>query len=161
MDKKINIVLNGDEATINGENYIKKSSLNKPEEKKSNVPESWESLGEISGYFLNNGSGVEICDDYKTVIENGNIFTTIEEAEAVEAWAMLTQLRDATNGCPVEEVKEGYHLWRDSESGTIQVTRCYSYYKACTSLRFIRFTDADEFAEIHKDLILKASKLTL
>lgn len=157
MDKKINIVLNGDEATINGEDYIKKSSLKKPKEKKSNVPESWESLGEKSGYYLNDLSVVRECAPSK----NRNVFTTIEEAEAVEAWAMLTQLRDATNGCPVEEVKEGWYVARYFSDATICVFDLSNTIRHRPTLLFKNRQDVDEFVEIHKKLIIKASKLTL
>ena len=65
----------------------------------SNLPMSWEELGEVEGYFIYEHSGINVHPVIdKAVAYNRNLFPTKEEAEAMRAMAQLCQLRDRWNG---------------------------------------------------------------
>ena len=62
------------------------------------LPETWEDLKTINGFFVSNLSNIEkTIDNSITAIQNRNIFPTKEEAEACLALAQLCQLRDRYN----------------------------------------------------------------
>ena len=63
------------------------------------LPESWEELKIINGFFVSNLSDIErVNDNCVTANQNKNVFPTKEEAEACIALAQLCQLRDRYNG---------------------------------------------------------------
>ena len=62
------------------------------------LPEKWEDLGKISGYYISNGSYIKDCSIINNFSsEDKNVFPTKEEAEACLALAQLCQLRDRYN----------------------------------------------------------------
>jgi hypothetical protein len=68
----------------------------KPIEKK--LPECWEDLGEVNGYWSDGSSGIQRECGAVVSSDNRNVWPTYEEAEASLYLAMLLQLRDAYNG---------------------------------------------------------------
>lgn len=61
------------------------------------LPKSWEDLKVVEGFYIDEDSGIYVCEDRYTDDENKNVFPTEEEAEACLALAQLCQLRDKYN----------------------------------------------------------------
>ena len=77
------------EIVIDGVAYVKKEVEVK----------SWEDLEEISGYYINDSSGInDIESSNKTKLPNKNIWATKEQAEACLAMSQLSQLLKDVNG---------------------------------------------------------------
>lgn len=57
------------------------------------LPESWEDLGEIGGYYIDTYSKVSYSGKCSSIHINKKVFSTQEEADAALALAQLTQLR--------------------------------------------------------------------
>jgi hypothetical protein len=91
MKKQVIEIPDGYELKQEGDTY----TIVKSEKK---LPESWEELGEVSGFFLGKNSG-EPCDTRcHTQSIPRNVFRTKEQAEASIALSQLTQL---------------IHVWRE------------------------------------------------
>jgi hypothetical protein len=89
------------EIVIDGVAYVKKEVEVK----------SWEDLEEISGYYINDSSGInDIESSNKTKLPNKNIWATKEQAEACLAMSQLSQLLKDVNGdwIPDEIYDSGY-----------------------------------------------------
>lgn len=129
------------------------------EQPKSSVPDRWEDIGRISGHFINSSSKLFLEGGAITNPINKNVFTTTEEAEASLAWAQLTQLRNATNGVQATH-DEGFAIVMNSDGPYI-----YEYSIGDTdyipTLYFRTEAIANEFLTKHRDLIMKAARLTL
>ena len=77
------------EIVVDGVVYVKKEVEVK----------SWEDLEEISGYYINDSSGInDIESSNKTKLPNKNIWATKEQAEACLAMSQLSQLLKDVNG---------------------------------------------------------------
>lgn len=61
------------------------------------LPKTWEELGTVKGYYIDNDSVIEEEKNGNALDFNKNIFPTKELAEASLAMAQLLQLRDAYN----------------------------------------------------------------
>lgn len=57
------------------------------------LPEKWEDIEEIEGYYIDSDSCVRNGGKCITIDKNKNVFSTQEEANAALALAQLTQLR--------------------------------------------------------------------
>ena len=63
------------------------------------LPASWESLGQIDGWWIMAGSAVHPATSCTTTdYDSRNVFPTKEDAEAAVALAQLCQLRNRYNG---------------------------------------------------------------
>jgi hypothetical protein len=62
--------------------------------KEKELPKSWEDLGSVSGYFVEEDSKIFDGITCRTEIFHKNIFVTEEQAKASIALAQLSQLRD-------------------------------------------------------------------
>lgn len=81
----------------------------KLKKKENQLPQSWEELEMIKGYFIEGGSSIINFEGTSTSI-NRNIFPTKELAEAALALAQLLQLRDRYNDRWVPDWNNGYEL---------------------------------------------------
>ena len=72
------------------------------------LPESWEDLGKVTGYFADSYavSGLHTVTDSATYDESPNIFPTLGECTAAMVLAQLCQLRDRYN-------REALNSWCD------------------------------------------------
>lgn len=109
-----------------------------PELAKKELPKTWEELKEIKGYFVNSRSYISTFNG-SCLLDNRNLFATIEQAEASIALAQLSQLR--------EVYRQG---WVPGE---------YSFVSINNFLSFQDEETRDLFLENFKDLIEKASPL--
>ena len=121
----------------------------------SNLPMSWEELGEVEGYFIQVDSGINVHPVIdKAVAYNRNLFPTKEEAEAMRAMAQLCQLRNAWNGGWKPD-------WEDntpkycivSHKNILYTDFCYN---TSTSIAFKTRELRDKFMETFKDLLEEA-----
>jgi hypothetical protein len=64
---------------------------------KPKLPEKWEELGEIKGYFLGNNSSIQDYKGSTTGGFNSNLFKTEKQAKAALAMAKLSQLMHVYN----------------------------------------------------------------
>lgn len=64
----------------------------------NNLPNSWEELKKVSGYYIDSGSDILPDNNFTTYKCIRNLFPTKEEAKAMLAMAQLCQLRDRWNG---------------------------------------------------------------
>lgn len=124
-----------------------------PEVAEVKLPERWEDLKEIGGYYINNDAMVDKAG-LSSVITNWdkNIFATKEQAEASLALAQLTQL--AAVWCD-KNAKYGIYLGYDISVELANDTG-WDFI-----LRFETKEKANRFIELFEDLILKASVLSL
>lgn len=63
-------------------------------EVENKLPKTWEELGKIKGYFLDEDSNIKEIVYVSTSDYHKNIFATKEQAEAIIALAQLSQLRE-------------------------------------------------------------------
>lgn len=125
---------------------------------KKELPESWDELGEIEGYYVNDFS--KISAFFQTHTKNGinrNTFATEEQAEASIALAQLSQLR--------EVYRQGWTPdWNDTNPKyVIEFNKNGIHKNIWYSLNnFLSFQSkeiAEKFLENFKDLIEKAKPL--
>jgi len=122
-----------------------------PELKPSIVIDSWEDLGEIKGYFINEDSKIlkqalslNSCKAHK------NVFKTQKQAESALAYAQLTQLMADCGDCDIDF---------DSEKPKYNIVRVLSsvnIYQAFGYFSFLAFNSekiAKEFMQKHEGLI--------
>ena len=121
----------------------------------SNLPMSWEELGEVEGYFIYEHSGINVHPVIDIAVAyNRNLFPTKEEAEAMRAMAQLCQLRDRWNGGWKPD-------WEDNTPKYCIVSRknilytdfCYN---TSASIAFKTRELRDKFMETFKDLLEEA-----
>lgn len=126
----------------------------------SGLPKTWEELGEIKGWYIDELSGIS-ATECRTASRNRNVFPTQEEAEACLALSQLCQLRDRYNGQPLSEWCD----WSDEEQekfviyldrGKIEIWVAYCTHETLT---FKTKELRDEFLNNFKDLILIAKPL--
>jgi hypothetical protein len=126
-----------------------------PEVAEVKLPERWEDLGNVGGYYNAGNSGVSYAQDMATRDSNKNLFKTKQQAEASLALAQLTQL--AAVWCD----KNGmYGIYIDFEKRVVSVDIAnmggWEFI-----LKFETKKKCNRFIELFKDLILKASVLAL
>lgn len=125
--------------------------------KVNGLPTSWDSLKEISGYYVDSDS--DICF-YKTnplASEDRNTFRTKKQAEASVAFAEITQLLDkypSTKNINWGDGEVKYVI--EFYSGSIVKD---NYYNSCHFLAFTVIEERDHFFAEHKVLIKKAAPL--
>jgi hypothetical protein len=127
-----------------------------PEVAEVKLPERWEDLKEIGGYYINNDAMVDKAG-LSSVITNWdkNIFATKEQAEASLALAQLTQL--AAVWCD-KNGKYGIGLDFDKRVISLELSNDGGWEFI---LRFETKEKCNRFIDFYEDLILKASALTL
>ena len=118
------------------------------------LPQKWEELGSVNGWYVYNNSIVDNAEPCLTRPENRNIFPTKEEAEAVIAMAQLSQLRDVYNNGWKPNWSDGIEKWCIIfSSGNICIeTYHFDHHWLCFETAEL----AQEFVENFKDLILIA-----
>lgn len=127
-------------------------------EKKNELPTSWEELGNISGYFIDNNSRLSYTNNHETKPQNKHIFPTKELAEAALALAQLLQLRDKYNGDWIPNWKDDYAPKHTICVGNEEVV-CSIYYTWRRTLVFKTQELRDEFFKNFKDLLEIAKPL--
>lgn len=121
------------------------------------LPKSWEELGEINGWFVNNGSGIEDVQQVGIYLSHRNVFATKEQAEASVALAQLTQLREVYRQGWTPDWKDGSLKYSiDKYEGKIVGDL---YFNRNYFLTFQSEEVRDQFLENFKNLIKKASPL--
>ena len=125
---------------------------------KKGLPERWEDLGEIDGWYVNTDTKIDNFFGASTSWYNKNLFTTEAQAKASVALAQLSQLLKAA--------RDGWEPdWRDTNShksciyaigGVLDIVR---YVKTGHFLSFPTKELAEEFLSKYKDLIKEASPL--
>jgi uncharacterized protein (DUF608 family) len=127
-----------------------------PEVAEVKLPERWEDLKEIGGYYINNDAMIDKAS-LSSVITNWdkNIFATKEQAEAALALAQLTQL--SAVWCDKYGV---YGIYLDYDKRVVSVDIEYMG-GFDFILKFETKEKCDRFIVLFEDLILKASALTL
>lgn len=121
------------------------------------LPKSWEELGEINGWFVNNGSGIKDVQQVGIHLSHRNVFATKEQAEAAVALAQLTQLREVYRQGWKPDWKDGSLKYSIDKYEAKIVGDLYfnrSYFLAFQSEEV-----RDLFLTNFKDLIEKASPL--
>jgi hypothetical protein len=130
-----------------------------PELGKKQLPESWEELQEIEGYYLDSDSNVKDantgCSTHK---RNKNVFATQEQAEAAIAMAQLSQLMEVYND-----------EWEADWSNYNQLKYCIGFTRENLEIdnwidyrQFLAFKDqetAELFLENFRELIEQAKPL--
>jgi len=125
---------------------------------KKELPKSWEELGEISGYYINDAGcvpiGINRCNHTGREI---NIFVTKEQAEASLALAQLSQLREVyRDGWKPDYHTNGQKFIIDFHTNTITADYCLQ------EMKFLSFQSSevrDLFLENFRDLIEQAKPL--
>lgn len=127
-------------------------------EVKKELPETWEELKEIKGYWIDDDSIISDNDNYIAIDRNKNVFATKEQAEASIALAQLSQLREVyrkgwvPNWSDDNELKFCIYFVEDR-------TDIVTY---CETNQFLSFQDVetrDLFLENFIDLIEQAKPL--
>jgi len=125
--------------------------LEYPELKPSIVIDSWEDLGEITGFFIKEDSKILkqalssiSCKAHK------NIFKTQKQAESSLAYAQLTQLMAHCGDCDVDWSNNRQKYCLEATDNVIK-TREYSNYRSF--LAFNSENIRDEFMQKHEGLI--------
>ena len=133
----------------------------KPEPPKSVVPDSWEGLGEIDGYFINVNSIVsKLVTPIPPFNENKNLIPTRELAEAMLALCQLLQLRQRTWENLGEWSPEYNNcLFYGIKSNKILQLKIVAYTTTNIILAFPTREIAEEFFEKHRELIQTAAPL--
>lgn len=120
---------------------------------KKRLPKTWEELGRVQGYFVQDYSSITKTNVYATE-ENRNVFATKEQAEAAVAMAQLSQLMKVYN--------DG---WKYNGDWYVAITffedeiDIDSFDKAQTFLSFRNYEIANLFLKNFRDLIIKAKPL--
>ena len=126
-----------------------------PEVAEVKLPERWDDLKEIKGFFVMNTSDLRYVNHWQYDESNRNIFATKEQAEAALALAQLTQLAEVW--CD----KDG--MWgvvtdKENQSQPVELMRWgYTNYV----LRFDTKEKANRFIDLFEGLIIQASALIL
>lgn len=117
------------------------------------VPDKWEDLDKISGYYISPVGNIYECTSYIDVFTycNKNIFTTKKQAKSALAYAQLTQLMKATGDCDVD--------WSSFDKAKYCIRRINNnlnvdFYK--NTFGFLAFNTksaCEEFLKKHIDLI--------
>lgn len=131
--------------------------------KKDSLPERWEDLKSISGYYVSSHSDVSFLEEgnFKYAYDPNsyiNTFVTREQAEASIAMAQLSQLMQVYNGSWEPD-------WRNAQE--TKYTICFKeelieINKAWIFREFLSFKEEkirDKFLENFNELILKARPL--
>lgn len=145
----------------NGNNEeLKKLSLQVyPEIKKKELPNSWEDLGSVVGWYVDANLLVANKIDTYTSDLSRNVFSTKEEAEASIALAQLTQLMKVYNdGWKPDWTDENQAKYCIEKWGGTDVIISINY----QSMRLFAFEDfwqAQKFMKNFEDLIIKAQPL--
>jgi hypothetical protein len=127
-----------------------------PEVAEVKLPESWEGLEGVKGWYIDENSEIcDVSDGVLCTIKNKNIFATKQQAESALALAQLTQL--AAVWCD----KNGmWGIYLDVDKRVISVGIAddagWNFI-----LRFETKEKCDRFIDFFEDLILKASVLAL
>jgi hypothetical protein len=130
-----------------------------PELGKKQLPESWEELQEIEGYYLDSDSNVKDANTgFSTHKRNKNVFANKEQAEASIAMAQLSQLMKVYN--------DG---WEADWNNYNQLKYCIGFTRENLEIdnwidyrHFLAFKDeetAELFIENFKELIKQAKPL--
>ena len=143
-----------------------KSSFEKIVFKKklNGLPNTWEELEVIKGFYVNIESSVDYEEDttFDTRSDNKNVFPSKEEAEASIALAQLCQLRDRYN------TDENGNVWKPDWKSAIvkdvivivdEEVKVATSYNTRYVLVFKSLFICDHFAKTFKDLILEAKSL--
>jgi len=127
-----------------------------PEVSDVKLPESWEDLKRIGGFYIGDSAKVhDVSDGVLCTIKNKNIFATKQQAEAAIALAQLTQL--AAVWC---DKNGNYGIYLEFDKSVISVDIEYMGGWEFI-LRFETKEKCNRFIELFEDLILRASVLTL
>lgn len=125
--------------------------------KKDELPNRWEDLKSISGYYCNDLSDIFQHSYLESVEINKNVFKTKEQAKASIALAQLSQLMYVYN--------EGWHpYWTDNTvKYVIHFNKGYLDHSCAIGnsyfLAFKKSEIRDKFLENFRDLIEKAKPL--
>jgi hypothetical protein len=127
---------------------------------KSVVPESWDDLDEIVGYYIERDSKIDGVDTYSDSI-NKNVFSTKELAQAALAIAQLSQLMyrtwDNDGGWRPEAYTIRHNIEALSKDGKdLIIDFDYQNY---TLLQFRTKEIAQEFLTKHRKLIDQAAPI--
>ena len=130
-----------------------------PELGKKSLPKSWEGLGLVGGYFVNESCKINsVASNSTENYYNKDIFATKEQAEASIALAQLSQLIKVYNDGWVADWKN-----RGQDKFTIEFVKDELFKdRLYNSNNFLTFKDAetrDLFLENFSDLILTAKPL--
>lgn len=120
------------------------------EEIKSVVPDSWEDLKEVKGWWIDMYSEIEEVIEADCRNDNKNLFVTENQAKKALAMAQLSQLMKATGDCEIDwsDYKKKYCIIREGND----ISTSYSYH-VYLFLSFNTESIRDEFMEKHMDLI--------
>ena len=122
------------------------------------LPKTWEELKEIVGFYIDTGSSIEVAEECCTSDPaHKNVFATKEQAEASNALAQLSQLREVyRNNWKPDWEDDKFKYCISFEHKLITTT----YFVGC--MHFLSFQDEetrDLFLENFKDLIEQAKPL--
>lgn len=129
------------------------------EPKKPALPKTWKELKKISGYYVTSSSTIQDhCEEEFISNTDKNVFATKEQAEASQALAQLSQLR--------EVYRQG---WVPDWSNGDQLKYCIHYGDTLIKLTYMRQESqflsfqskviAEQFLENFRDLIQQARPL--
>lgn len=127
-----------------------------PELGKKQLPESWNGLEQVYGYYVNSDSVINKDGGYVHYM-NRNIFATKEQAEASIALAQLSQLREVYRNGWVPD----YNKSENKYVIELFINRIDTHFYQGKNY-FLSFQDAktrDLFLENFRDLIEKAKPL--
>jgi len=114
------------------------------------LPENWESLEKIDGYYIDSFSKIEKYVSRPTLDENKNIFTTENYAKSVLAQAQLSQLIKAY-GNGWNNLLPNYVIFPEWRDNCFYPVICQSFFP--NLLAFRTKEKASIFYEKHKLLI--------
>lgn len=126
-------------------------------EEKKELPEKWEELGIIEGYWVDRDSVEKNTKNRLCDSENRNIFKTEEQAKASIALAQLSQLREVYRDGWKPNWKDGIQKWG---IGMVNDQIDLDYYDSHNAfLSFQSQEIAELFLKNFKDLIEEAAPL--
>lgn len=112
--------------------------------------EDWMDLKEVSGYYIDSFSKVEVYDDRPTSDENKNVFSTENQAKSALAKAQLTQLLNSfCSGW--DKSKTNYCIFLE-----IVNDEMIPYFGISMLPQFLAFSSLDkakQFYKVHYELI--------
>jgi hypothetical protein len=125
---------------------------------KKELPKSWEEIENLQGFFVDYSSDItETADDVEKTEDNRNIFATKEQAEACNALAQLSQLREVyRQGWKPDLNKDDYKYCVQFKQEDIHI---YLWININYFLSFQSREIAEQFLENFRDLIEKAKPL--
>jgi hypothetical protein len=115
------------------------------------VPDSWDKLGDIGGYYFYSDCTIHTIKYTNTSnLANKNVATTEKHCLSMLAFAQLSQLMKATGDCDVDwsDEKIKYCILRRG----LEVTK-FDAYLIYYNLAFKTEAVRDEFLQKHQDLI--------